>query len=210
MVDLPVATRLVLRDQLRADPGMVVSAAIDDLIARGVWRLQRRWLRPALLLRADGARLDDVPEPLPSVDRMLSRAMRETGSSELRRAAAWIARRDGSGPRAAVKRAVDDALESGLLVREPRGLSAWVVPSAAAREATEGLPERMKHANLRTLGFAFGRAADIGAVWVAGWSDGVGDFVSGGHAGHHGGGHDGSTGHHGGGDGGGGHGGGHG
>jgi hypothetical protein len=134
---LTVATALVLRDRTNSDPHQVLAAAIDDLVATGVWVARKRrrpWAPRAVfaLTLATPAPPAGLAEPLRTVDALLRAAMKELDPPLTAAALGrWLAVRRPAAPAAAVRTTIEDLIARGLLQRTGTALK----PTPAAETA---------------------------------------------------------------------------
>jgi hypothetical protein len=79
-MSLPTAAGLVLRDRTNSDPLQVLTVAIDELVAAGVWVAGRRGLRRRMTLAPAAPEAPELVEPLRCTDALLRRAAAELGA----------------------------------------------------------------------------------------------------------------------------------
>jgi hypothetical protein len=79
-MSLPAAAGLVLRDRTNSDPLQVLTAAIDELVAAGVWVAGRRGLRRRMTLAPAAPEAPELVEPLRCTDALLRRTAAELGA----------------------------------------------------------------------------------------------------------------------------------
>jgi hypothetical protein len=120
---LPIATALVLRDRTNSDPHQVLAAAIDDLVAAGVWVVRQRrrpWAPRAVctLTLAAPAPPTGLAEPSRTADALLRAAMGELDPPLTAPALGrWLAVHRPAAPAAAVRATIEDLIARGLLQR---------------------------------------------------------------------------------------------
>jgi hypothetical protein len=156
--ELPLSTRIILRDRAGTDYQAVLLAAIDDLVADGAWRhdrVRRRVVSRAHVLTPLRA-LEVASEPMRSVDRLLRRAAEGSASTEVRELARWIARNASTAPAAAVQRALEWLIEQGLLER----ITTTIVITAGVPEGSTGARQMVEMRPTES-----GKSALIGMPW---------------------------------------------
>jgi hypothetical protein len=174
---LTVATALVLRDRTNSDPHQVLTAAIDDLVATGVWvahKRRRPWAPRAVfaLTLAAPAPPTGLAEPLRTVDALLRVALQELDLPLTAPALGrWLAVHRPAAPAAVVRTTIEDLIARGLLRRTGTALK----PTSAGEVALAAAPPPPA---VRPLARDPYRRADgvralsrLGRQLVAGWED---------------------------------------
>lgn len=117
-MSLPAAAGLVLRDRTNSDPLQVLTVAIDELVATGVWAAGRRGLRRRMSLAPAAPQAPELVEPLRGADALLRRAAAELGAPFTVVAAARRAAIHDRGTVALLpRRTIEDLVARGWLSR---------------------------------------------------------------------------------------------
>jgi hypothetical protein len=204
---LPSCLLLVLRRRTAASSTEVLTLAIDDLVARDLWRIEprrRRLRRVTALVRTDTPEPGGLPAPLPFVHRLLEKAIADPGiSDDIRSVAQWFGYNASRAGNVASREALEQLIRDGLLTRSPKlaltpaGTRVLEHANADGGTASPALARSFSHRWTRETTPLVARGVTVWTdQWTYGWSsaaspmDGADSHHGGGHHADHGG-HDG-------------------
>lgn len=173
------AAALVLRDRTNSDPHQVLVAAIDDLIATGVWVARRRrrpWAPRAVFTMTLAAPAPAPPaglaEPLRTVDALLRAAMADLDPPLTAPALGrWLAVHRPAAPAAAVRTTIEDLIARALLKRTGTALRPTPAGDAALAASPPPPAVRPLARDRHRRAEGFRALSRLGRQLVTGWAE---------------------------------------